>query len=169
MSKKKRRRQRSEREVRDNTNNFLNNAPFGINPNQLMSLLGGNIDFNQIGNMLSSMNNDGLDLNNFNLNKNIQNEQINRNEFDIKSIQGIMNNLGIPNLNNMNTFNSKIDEESEEDDINELEIDSDEEEEEFLEEDENIQMLIAIKSIVDNKKANFIDRIIEEYSKGTFK
>ena len=44
-----------------------------------------------------------------------------------------------------------------------------EEDEEFFEEDENVQMLIAIKSIVDPKKAIFLDRVIEAYNKGFFK
>ena len=30
-------------------------------------------------------------------------------------------------------------------------------------------MLIAIKSIVDSKKALFLERVIEEYNKGSFK
>lgn len=157
MSKRKRRHKR-ENNIIENNNPF-NNNPFGINPNQLMGLLGGNFDFNQIGNLLSSMGNEGLNLSNFNLNNN----QGNKNQFDF------MNNFPLGNLNSNNIVEEKI--------INDekINITDDEEEEiieeddEFIEEDENIQMLIAIKSIVDSKKANFIERIIEEYSKGTFK
>ena len=40
---------------------------------------------------------------------------------------------------------------------------------EFLEEDENVQMLVAIKSIVDYKKAVFLDKVIDAYNSGLFK
>ena len=175
MSKRKRRR-REERGRSEASSNLGNSAPFGINPAQLMSLLGGNIDFNQIGNMLSSMNVDGLDLNNFNLNQG-NNNQHNRTGFDFGPLQGMMNNLGLGNINMQSSeaglfnsednkthiekenFNEKVNQENSEEFI----------EENFLEEDENIQMLIAIKSIVDNKKAIFIDKVIAAYNKGYFK
>ena len=60
---KRKRRRRDDRVNNQSSNDFGNNMPFGINPSQLMNLFGGNIDFNQIGNMLSSMKIDGLDLN----------------------------------------------------------------------------------------------------------
>lgn len=158
MSKRKRRHKR-ENNIIENNNPF-NNNPFGINPNQLMGLLGGNFDFNQIGNLLSSMGNEGLNLSNFNLNNN----QGNKNQFDF------MNNFPLGNLNSNNIVEENI---ANDEKINITDDDDDdeiiEEDDEFIEEDENIQMLIAIKSIVDSKKANFIERIIEEYSKGTFK
>lgn len=180
MSKRKRRRREEARRNEINTN-----TPFGINPAQLMGLLGNNIDFNQIGNMLSSMKTDGLDLNNFNLNnENIS--QGNRKAFDSTPLQGFMSSLGLNDIgknNNSNMFNSniniqsEINTENEDNEINEENINSSQEEfderefneEEFLEEDENIQMLIAIKSIVDSKKALFLERVIEEYNKGSFK
>lgn len=164
MSKRKRR-HRKERNTASENNNIFNNNPFGINPNQLMGLLGGNFDFNQIGNLLSSMNGDGMNLNNFNLNTN----HANRNQFDFMNNfpLGNFNNNGVDESAQNNTnVNELEDEEDLEDDDTIMEED---EEDEFIEEDENIQMLIAIKSIVDSKKANFIERIIEEYSKGTFK
>lgn len=175
MSKRKRRR-RDERRSSDTSNNLGNNVPFGINPAQLMSLLGGNVDFNQIGNMLSSMNIDGLDLNNFNLNQG-NNNQPNRNEFNFGPLQGMMNNLGLGNINmqdsNNGVFNSgdnnaHIEKESFDEEVN-SENKEESIEEDFLEDDENIQMLIAIKSIVDYKKATFIDKVIEAYNKGYFK
>lgn len=177
MSKRKRRR-RDERINNQSSRNLGNNTPFGINPTQLMNLLGGNIDFNQIGNMLSSMKLDGIDLNNFNLNQGSSNES-NSARFNFEPLQGMMNNLGfggfnVPN-NNSSGFsfennNSHI-EKVEGENLNQEIVDdkeSDIVEEEFLEEDENIQMLIAIKSIVDSKKAIFLDRVIEAYNKGIF-
>ncbi|MDV4150926.1 hypothetical protein R0131_08765 [Clostridium sp. AL.422] len=174
MSKRKRRR-REERVSNQASNNLGNNMPFGINPNQLMNLLGGNVDLNQIGNMLSAMKNDGIDLNNFNLNQG-SNNQSNPMGFDFGPLQGMMNNMGfggfnIPNNNsgtssfeNNNTHIEKLDN----DDNDNQEIKEDETEE-FLEEDENIQMLIAIKSIVDPKKAIFLEKVIDAYNKGHFK
>ncbi|WP_288222001.1 hypothetical protein [uncultured Clostridium sp.] len=172
MSKRKRRRREEIR--REDINNT---APFGINPAQLMNLLGNNIDFNQIGNMISSMKVDGLDLNNFNLNHK-NNTQPNRTGFDLGPLQGFMNGLGLggnnlPN-NNSNIFGTVNNNHKgfEVEEVNEEHKNNFEEsfqEEEFLEEDENIQMLIAIKSIVDSKKAHFLDRVIEEYNKGNFK
>ncbi len=172
MSKRKKRRREEFR--REDINNA---TPFGINPAQLMSLLGNNIDFNQIGNMISSMKMDNLDLNNFNLNTK-NNNQPNRTSFDLGPLQGFMNGLGLGG-NNITNNNSNIfgnidntQKEFEVEEINEKHKSNFEEsfqEEEFLEEDENIQMLIAIKSIVDSKKAHFLDRVIEEYNKGNFK
>ena len=178
MSKRKRRRRGEVRRDEINTN-----APFGINPAQLMGLLGNNVDFNQIGNMLSSMKMDGLDLNNFNLN-NQASSQVAKPAFDLGPLQGFMSSLGLSDTgknNNSNMFNNSsnaqndVNEENEEnevDEISEEHINISQEEfnkEEFLEEDENIQMLIAIKSIVDSKKALFLERVIEEYNKGMFK
>jgi hypothetical protein len=49
-----------------NSNNNVNSKsiPFGIDPMQLMGLLGGNFDINNMGNMLSSMNTNGFNLGN---------------------------------------------------------------------------------------------------------
>lgn len=175
MSKRKRRRRDEVRKDEINTN-----APFGINPAQLMGLLGNNVDFSQIGNMLSSMKMDGLDLNNFNLNNQVS-SQATKPAFDLGPLQGFMSSLGLSDIgknNNSNMFNNSsntqndINEENEVDEISEEHINISQEEfdkEEFLEEDENIQMLIAIKSIVDSKKALFLERVIEEYNRGMFK
>lgn len=175
MSRKKRR-HKGDRAVNENSSNRMNNAPFGINPAQLMSMLGGNMDMSQIGNMLSSMNMDGLDLNNFNLgnlNNNHQENNMNssnRNMFDLGALQGMMNNLGLGNFNFNN--NSPQQYSNVTNDSNNLNISDDEIDSldnELRDDDENIQMLIAIKSIVDPKKAAFIERIIEAYNNGDLK
>lgn len=183
---RKRHRHKGDREINESSNNRINNnAPFGINPAQLMSMLGGNIDMGQVGNMLSSMKMDGLDLNNFNLGQSGNNQQSrnstnNRNGFDLGALQGMMNNLGMGNfsLGNNNSssnsnpsFTSSNDKESE---INDENLDmtdrnSDNFGDDLLDDDENIQMLIAIKSIVDSRKANFIDKVIEAYNNGHFR
>ena len=50
-----------------NNRQTYNNGPFGINPNQLLSSMFGNIDMNQISSVLQSMNTQGFDFNNLNL------------------------------------------------------------------------------------------------------
>lgn len=174
---KRRRRRREDRINSQSSSNLGNNIPFGINPTQLMSLLGNNIDFNQIGSMLSTMKTDGVDLNNFSLNQN-NNNQSNPMGFDFSPIQNIISGLG---LGNFNLSNSGVNMYGDGNNIPHTEnLDStdtenyDEEikeeiKEEFLEDDENVQMLVAIKSIVDYKKAIFLDKVIDAYNKGLFK
>ncbi|GAB6169439.1 hypothetical protein JCM1393_18990 [Clostridium carnis] len=175
MSKKKHRRKGEQGgyDNQQNKSNINQNNPFGINPAQIMSLLGGNMDMGQIGNVLSSMSKEGFDLSNLNLGP-LQgfmqgNQGNNRNQggFDLGALQNMMsglglgggmdlNNIDMNNLKNMmgsnNSYNDNKDEL-----FNEEEV------------DENIQLLIAIKSIVDPKRANFLDRVIEAYREGTFK
>ena len=84
MSKKKHREKTTSN--RNNMNNGMNmrnnsmNNPFGINPQQLLNMFGGNMDMNKLGNILSSMNREGFNINNqkeeFN---NSNNENININ------------------------------------------------------------------------------------------
>ncbi|MBQ6820535.1 MAG: hypothetical protein IJO26_04475 [Clostridium sp.] len=195
MSKRKRRR-REERLNNRSSNNLDNKLPFGINPEQLINFLGGNMDFSQIGNMLSSMKNDGVDLNNYSMNNNGYNSN-NQMGFDLGPLQGLLNSLGIGGVNFNNNTNQDISENNRIDTVKkvvtesynnenlykeDIEIESlqesnidegiDEEEilsETCLDEDENIQMLIAIKSIVDPQKVIFIDKVIQAYNKGIFK
>ena len=174
---KRRRRRREERINTQSSNSLGNNIPFGINPTQLMNLFGSNIDLNQVGNILSSMKADGVDLNSFNLNQS-NNNQAGSVGFDFSPLQSIMNNLGFGNFNvpsnnsnvlgyeKNNSHTEKLDNigsESDDEEIKEDTIDD------FLEDDENVQMLVAIKSIVDYKKAMFLDKVIEAYNKGLFK
>lgn len=179
---KKRHRHKGERVNNESSSNRVNkNAPFGINPAQLMSMLGGNIDMGQIGNMLSSMNMDGLDLNNFNLGQfgnssQDRNNMNNRVGFDLGALQGMMNNLGMGsfNLHNNNNNNDTSEFNSSFNQIDDNNLDITDEKSnmhdiDLLDDDENIQMLIAIKSIVDSKKATFIDKVIEAYNNGYFK
>ena len=51
----------------NNNRATYNNGPFGINPNQLLSSMFGNIDMNQINSLLQSMSTQGFDFNNLNL------------------------------------------------------------------------------------------------------
>ena len=103
------------------------NNPFGINPQQLISMLGGNM--NGIGNILSSMN---------------------RNGFDFNSMNNNMNN----NKNQNNSFKKHNN-------------DNIEDEEESR--DENIEMMLSLRKIIDPQKIEFIDKVIECYKNGLFK
>lgn len=204
MSKKRRRHRREREDIADVQGELNNNLPFGINPNQLLSLLGENFDLNNLGNMMSSMKDNGVNLNNFNPNSATQDQQGNNssnlnngnntnnvnnmnsgNGYDFRGLQGIINALGMNGFNQSNgnfnnTFNEdntginaevmdEIDKEEEgdfKDRGDEEYLDEGELNNNIMEEDENIQMLISIKSIVDDRKADFIERVIEAYKKG---
>lgn len=122
----------------ENTRQQFNNNPFGINPAQLLSMFG-NIDMNQISNLLQSMNTEGLDLNNLNLGP----------------MQNLMNGMGNIQGRQGKQTKSRAPANKEQ----KIDIDG---------EDENIQMLIAIRSIVSDEKAMFIDKIIKLYNEGAF-
>lgn len=144
---------RNNANVNANTNSrpTYNNGPFGINPNQLLSSMFGNIDMNQINSLLQSMNTQGFDFNNLNLG----------------NLMGAMNPMGSSmnqNSNGMN-FNKESNNDEEEtsevvnDDILDGKVDRN---------DENIQMLKAIRSIVNGERGAFIDKIILMYNDGVF-
>ena len=159
---------------RQNTNNRQNQNtnygnPFGINPNQLLSMFG-NIDMNQINNMLQSMGSDNIDFNNLNLG----------------SIQNLMNgfNGGMPGgnstnqnkSNNSKQNNKKHTEEDIDLNLDDLNLDDLNLDDLNLDDlnlnsnnninDENIQMLISLRSFVDEERKIFIDRIIKVYNEG---
>ena len=122
-------------------NNYMNNNPFGISPQQLLSLLGSNIDMNGLGNMISTMSQEGFNLNSVNTQADNQNSY--------SDINNIVNNTEAK-------FNEK-------NKANKEKLDPD------LYEDENIKFLQSIRSIVSNERAEFVDKIIELYNSGAFK
>ena len=101
-----------------NMNNINNNNPFGIDPMQLMSLLGGNFDISNMTNMLASMNTNGFNLGNLGpmaqmAGLNLDNNMMYGNRF--QNTNDTMNNTpggnptarnNMPNMNNINS--SKI-------------------------------------------------------------
>ncbi|MGL5084760.1 MAG: hypothetical protein ACRC68_03440 [Clostridium sp.] len=170
----------------------LGENPFGINPSQLMGMLG-NIDIAQIGNIISSMNKDGFDLNNLNLGA-IQNMMpgsnqngINQNNQELNPMQKMMANMGVnenqgmaslQNIissmgnsqlgqNNMKHKKSGDIRPSNENEHKTKKTLSTEVKTETLL-DENIEMLISLRKIVNDDKAKFIDKIIELYNNGVF-
>lgn len=105
-------------------NNMYNN-PFGINPQQLLNMLGGNLDLNNLNNLITSMNKDGFDFNSMNQK---MNGNINQN-MEEKQEEKVDNNTN-------------------------------------FEQDENMNMLLSLKNIVDPKRVEFIDKIIMAYKNG---
>lgn len=119
MAKHRRREQEPMRNNNtNNANNVVNNNPFGIDPMQLMSLLGGNFDMNS---MLQSMNTNGFNLanleplakmaginlgNNGMFNNMNQGQCMNQNNNMNGAMKGNMN--GTMNENMNNGFNSDI-------------------------------------------------------------
>lgn len=168
MSRKHRhKKERIESSSKKNTQTQQNKAPFGINPMQIMNMLGGNMDMGQLGNMISSLKMDGLDLNNVNLgtNNSTPNNNVNpMNDFGLGSLENMMKNLGMGNQVNQN-----VNLEKEKDRASNLNIEN-----ENLfgfedSDDENIRLLESIKNIIDPSKIAFIDKIIEAYENGSIK
>ena len=132
-----------------NNRQTYNNGPFGINPNQLLSSMFGNIDMNQINSLLQSMNTQGFDFNNLNLG----------------NLMGNMNPMGtsMNQNNNMNKEFNNRDEDEEENGVNSSIF-----KEDIDRNDENMKMLRAIRSIVSGERGDFIDKIILMYNDGVF-
>lgn len=132
-----------------NNRQTYNNGPFGINPNQLLSSMFGNIDMNQISSLLQSMNTQGFDFNNLNLG----------------NLMGNMNSMGT-SMNQNSNLNKEVDnrdEEEEDKSVNNSIFDGS-----IDRNDENMKMLKAIRSIVSGERGEFIDKIILMYNDGAF-
>lgn len=162
-----------EQSARVNETNNINNTksiPFGIDPMQLMGLLGGNFDMNNMGNMLSSMNTNGFNLGNLgsiakmmgiNLDNNFlqgnmgtQNNDLNKNVYT-----NVNSNKSYNNMNTKSTVNQSVDKG----------IKKDLTEKELKDNDVNLRFLMALRSYVHPDRIKFIDRIIEAYKNGEFK
>ena len=132
-----------------NNRQTYNNGPFGINPNQLLSSMFGNIDMNQINSLLQSMNTQGFDFNNLNLG----------------NLMGNMSPMGT-SMNQNSNMNKAVDhrDEDEEDKV----VNSSIFEGNIDRNDENMKMLRAIRSIVSGERGEFIDKIILMYNEGAF-
>lgn len=113
-------------------NNQFGNNPFGINPQQLLSMLGGNFDMNRVNSILSSMNKEGFDINSVNDQMKYKNDNFSEGEMSEKTKNVYNDNEEIINK----AKSKKIDE-------------------------ENMVFLINLKEIVDIKKQEFIDTIIQ--------
>ena len=188
----KHRRREQESSINENMNrnmmnsNNNNNNPFGIDPMQLLGLLGGNFDMRNMSNMLASMNTNGFNLNNLgplaqmaglNLDNNFATGSNNLNRNNTSS--------NIPNMSANNNMNKSEVDISKHDDIsdrknNNLKNSKLEENKKTRTSqstsqannsmaDENLEFLIALRSIVHQSKVPFVDKIIDGYKKGLFK
>lgn len=137
MSKRRHRHRDGSNSNVNNGMNNINNNPFGINPMQLMNMMG-NVDMAEISRIISTMNGEGFDFNNLNLN----------------SIQSLLNRNVTEMNNNLNGNFANRKEET----LNNNEI----------KKDENIEMLMNLRNIVDVNRVVFIDKIIELYKRGIF-
>jgi hypothetical protein len=159
-------------DANNNINSNVNNKsiPFGIDPMQLMGLLGGNLDMNNMGNMLSSMNTNGFNLGNLgsiakmmgiNLDNNfLQGNMNNQNsDFTKNNHTNINQNKPYVNMNTKSSVNQNMDKN----------IKKDKNDKELKENDENLRFLMALKSYAHPDRIKFLDKIIEAYKNGEFK
>ncbi|WP_294371880.1 hypothetical protein [uncultured Clostridium sp.] len=184
MAKHRRRDQESSvNNENNNTNRNMmnsNNNPFGIDPMQLLGLLGGNFDMRNMNNMLASMNTNGFNLNNLgplaqmaglNLDNNFPNSNSNNNLNKNNNSNSVSQNMSTNNMirkndpniqknditadkrNNINTSNNKNIKNNDKNNTV----------------DENLEFLIALRSFVHQSKVPFVDRIIDGYKKGLIK
>lgn len=158
-------------DINSNVNN--KSIPFGIDPMQLMGLLGGNFDINNMGNMLSSMNTNGFNLGN--LGSIAQMMGIN---LDNSFSQGNMTNpnndfnKNIRTNNNQNNQKKQNNNASQKGTVSQSVDKSNKnntDEKEANESDVNLTFLMALKSYVHPDRIKFIDKIIEAYRNGEFK
>ncbi|MCE5221597.1 MAG: hypothetical protein LLF98_10145 [Clostridium sp.] len=158
-------------DTNSNTNN--KNIPFGIDPMQLMGLLGGNFDMSNIGNMLSSMNTNGFNLGNLgslaqmmglNLDSNFLQENMNSTNNDINKNMYSNVNRNVKSYPNNNT-SSRINTSSNIDKNNRKSTDN----KNVKDNDANLDFLMALRSYVHPDRIQFIDKIIEAYKNGEFK
>ncbi|MDR3596390.1 hypothetical protein [Clostridium sp.] len=173
---------REQNPIRNDTNtnastntNARNNIPFGIDPMQLMGLLGGNFDMNNMGNMLASMNTNGFDLGNLNSIAQMMGLNLDNNLF-----QGNVNNQNTdtnknyyPNVNNQNvkkytnSTSSKTNESSNVD-RNSKKNESTGSSKYTKDNDANLEFLVALRNHIHPDRIKLMDKIIEAYKSGEF-
>ena len=192
MSKKRHRNRDNEYENgQDQFNNFSGNPfannPFGIDPNQLMSMLG-NVDKDKLNNIMESMSKDGVDLNSFmaqngmnpgnngmnnngggnNSNPNNNPNPNNMNPMDMFNNMGMNNNMGpmgamnpmaiLSQLTQMGNFNNQ----NNRNNGNKKNAKKNK----YNTGDANMDMLLALRNAVDSDRIEFVDKIIGMYKKG---
>jgi hypothetical protein len=163
-----------------NTGNNNRNIPFGIDPMQLMGLLGGNFDMNNIGNMLASMNTNGFNLGNLNsiaqmmglnLDNNLFQGNINNSSNDNNKNMYSNTNYNTSNMtqnvnHNMSNMTSKSTDNSSVDKNNKKSVSSTKN---IKENDVNLEFLMALRNHVHPDRIKLIDKIIEVYKRGELK
>ena len=173
---KHRRKNRESDAVYNNIDNNMNMSPnpFGIDPFQLMNLLGGNVDMNSIGNMLSSMNTNGFNLGNLEHIANMAGINFN-NLNNMNNLNGMMNNSKLNNNASTKSSDSAQELNDEIEDID-ISMESNKKEagkkrthkrgEKVSEDDENLIFLKQLQTYIHPEKKEFIERIIKVYCEG---
>ncbi|MGL4850820.1 MAG: hypothetical protein ACRC28_18195 [Clostridium sp.] len=164
-----------------------NNNPLGLDFNTLSSLLG-NIDQNQLMSMVQMLGQNGINMdnmgnafnnmgNNSGFNNGNNNNSNNMNYGNDKNYNSNSNYGNNENLNNekksgeldTSTLINKLMGNSNEKSYEAIEQEKKlKEEKESMENDPNIEMLLAIRKIVNKDRVRFIDRVIQLYLKGEF-
>ena len=158
MSKKKHRDKRK----------FENDNALGINPQLMEMLRGSNIDMNKVSALMGAMNQDGFDINSLasllgNGGMNLPN--MNNSQLDLATISSMLGNMDLNNNNftNMNNMNHRTNQGMNPNN-NYVNVNY-----KVSDNDENIEMLLIVRSVVNPKKARFLDRVIEMYRNGEIK
>ncbi|MGL4451672.1 MAG: hypothetical protein ACRCTZ_10820 [Sarcina sp.] len=147
----------SKKKHRDRRKNE-NDNPMGINPQIMEMLQGSNIDMNKVSALMGAMNQDGFDIGSLARllgggGMNLPN--MNNSQMDLNNISAMLKNMDLNNnnfgnnMNKQNSNNSYVN-------ANYTVQDT----------DENIEMLLIIKSVVNPKKAKFLEKVIEMYKNG---
>ncbi len=172
--------------------NNRNNSFGGINP-QMLEMLGlNNMDMNKLSMLMTSMNRDGFDINmlgqllggmqnnpttNRNANMNGMNNPMSNmagnmpgNMAAMMSMLGNMNNRQMHN-NNMHNNNMNNNMHNNMNNNRNLNINKEQKKHENIkgDSDENIEMLLSVRRLVDDEKVKFIDKVIEMYKAGEIK
>lgn len=151
--------------VMNNASNDNKPIPFGIDPMQLMRLLGGNFDMNNMGNMLASMNTNGFNLGNLNSIAQMLGLNLDNNLF-----QGNMSNANNDNNKNMYSNSNHNMSSKSTDNLNaDKNIKKNVNTRNMKEDDSNLEFLMALRNYVHPDRIKFIDKIIEAYKHGEFK
>ncbi len=152
----------------NNTATNNKSMPFGIDPMQLMGLLGGNFDVGNMGNMLSSMNTNGFDLGNLapiaqmmglNLDNSFLQGNTNNQNSSINNSMNNQNNDINRNMSSKSNENSNLNKGNKKSSNNKNTRDK----------DANLDFLITLRSYAHPDRIKFIDKIIEAYKSGEFK
>ena len=157
---------------KDNDNNNFrcqqhapgNNFPFGINPQQLLGMLGG-MDISGLGNILSSMNRQGFDLNSMNQQMNNGFNYNNMNSYQ-NSYSNEKEDIIVEDEEAIHNVDNLEEEAYKEENIEKKKHKKDKNsnvENLFENEDENLVMLKSLRNIVAPNKVELIDKIIELY------
>lgn len=154
-------------------NNSFNNMSnsLGLNP-QMLEMLGlGNIDMGQLSNLFSAMGQEGFNLNSLgalagNLGLGNANMGNNNNSNNSSNNNNIIQSNNGGNINPMELLSSLIGDPSKLNNIGFNNMQNVVNNNYNEETDSILSMLTAVRSIVDSKKAKFLDRVIELYKNG---